>query len=93
MLNATERSYHAINRSLLVLGDQQDPATSPSERAKKLVTLLPESSDEIRALLEEYQNWLYGGKLANPKSSKKLARGIKTQTFIKRLRRMRSESK
>jgi len=92
-LSAMERSYHAINRSLFLLGARQDPATSPSERAKKLVTLLPDSSGEIPELLEEYQNWLYGGKLANVKFSKKLARGIKIQAFIERLRHMGSESK
>ncbi len=91
-LSAMERAYHSINRSLMFLGETQEPAASPSMRAKSLASQLPSSSDVILELLMEYQNWLYGGQLANVRLSRKLARSIEKQAILEKIRRIFSRS-
>jgi transglutaminase-like putative cysteine protease len=85
-LSAMEKSYHAINRSLRILGESQMPAISPKGRAIKLVSLLPSISDEINELLGTYQDWCYGGQLVNIKKTKQLARKIQLQAVLEKIR-------
>jgi transglutaminase-like putative cysteine protease len=58
-LNPIERSFATVYRSLQWLGEKPSPAQTPAEAAAVLAERLPNVSQEIYALLHEYQYQLY----------------------------------
>ena len=61
-LNPIERSFMTIYRSLQRLGEKVSPSLTPAEAAGVLTRLLPEASQEIDSLLNEYQRHCYSQK-------------------------------
>ncbi len=58
-LNPAERAFHSIYQSLFWLGTKTSPARTPAEAAAILGASVPEASQEIQALLQQYQLSLY----------------------------------
>ena len=58
-LNPAERAFHSVYQSLYWLGMRTSPARTPAEAAAALVTSIPTASNEIRALLQQYELSLY----------------------------------
>jgi transglutaminase-like putative cysteine protease len=61
-LKPIERSFGVVFQSLRWLGTITSPAQTPAETADMLIVYLPEMTEEIRSLLQEYQLALYSQK-------------------------------
>ncbi len=61
-LNPIERSFTTVYRSLQWLGEKVPPSKTPAEASDLLARLLPDVSQEVHTLLNEYQRHLYSHK-------------------------------
>ncbi|HJS19294.1 MAG TPA: transglutaminase domain-containing protein, partial [Anaerolineales bacterium] len=85
-LSQVERAFESINFGLRTL-DQVIPAhNTPQERARKLTSLLPQMSDQIKVLLDEHQTYLYTSRVADVVQARNAAFNIRRQVIIERFR-------
>ncbi|MCX8067066.1 MAG: DUF3488 and transglutaminase-like domain-containing protein [Anaerolineae bacterium] len=80
------RAYLELNRALSRLGVPAGPGETPAERGARLVRLLPETTEAVRQLLEEYQGVTYGTRLPDPQRARQAARAIRHLSQLARLR-------
>lgn len=86
-LSDVERSFHAINQSLMWLGKPQPPYVTPNERAENLKILLPVLNQEIDILTKEHENTLFSQTPGDPQKAAHAAWMIRSQTARAILRR------
>ena len=76
-LNPVERSFVTVYRSLHWLGGQSTPAQTPAEAAAALAERLPQVSNEIDILLNEYQRHVYSQRRGRIHPASTAARAIR----------------
>jgi transglutaminase-like putative cysteine protease len=59
-LSPLEKSYQGINTALSIIRSPAPAYLTPSERAARLQTILPEAAPQITQLLQHYQEAVYG---------------------------------
>lgn len=85
-LSAIEKAFESINFGLRIL-DQESPVhTTPIERAKKLMGILPNMSGQIKVLLDEHQTSLYTSRVADVIQARRAAFIIRRQVLLERIR-------
>ncbi|GAB4482033.1 MAG: transglutaminaseTgpA domain-containing protein [Anaerolineales bacterium] len=85
-LSTIEKSYQHINTALHILKSPPPIHFTPTERASRLLVLLPEAENEIRQLIKSYQDSLYGTSAAVELDTKILDRKIIHLAWHKRIR-------
>ena len=86
-LTSVERSFQAINQSLMWLGKPQPLHATPAERAEMLKSLLPITAEEIETLKIEHENTLFSQVPGNSLKANHAAWIIRLQTLRAILRR------
>jgi transglutaminase-like putative cysteine protease len=81
-------SYLEINRALRRLGSPPAARDTPSERAVRLVELLPEAAEAVMSLLEQYQLSVYSKRPADMFAARRAAEEIRKQSYQGLLRSM-----
>lgn len=85
-LSPIEKSYQCINTALRILRDPAPAHYTPSERAAKLLQLLPEAEIAIREILQQYQKSLYGNANSQPINNLQHSKQVIRLARQKRLR-------
>lgn len=85
-LSAIEKAFESINFGLRTLDRAVPVHTTPLERAKKLSTILPQMSDQIKVLLDEHQTSLYTSRIADVIQARRAAYDIRKQVVVERIR-------
>ncbi|MGE5775286.1 MAG: transglutaminase-like domain-containing protein, partial [Chloroflexota bacterium] len=86
-LSLIEKSFESINFALRWLDKPLPVHATPSERAAKLTSILPEQSGQIKVLLDEHQTSLYTSRIGNATQARRAAFDIRKQVIIQRIRR------
>lgn len=85
-LSPIERSFESINFGLRILGQEVPVHTTPSERAKKLMGIMPNMSTQIKILLDEHQTSLYTSRVADVIQARRAAFNVRKEVLIERVR-------
>ena len=85
-LSQIERAFESINFGLRTLDSRIPVHATPVERARKLSSLLPGISSQIKVLLDEHQTYLYTSRVANVLQARRAAFDIRKQVLIERFR-------
>lgn len=92
-LTPIERTFRVVYRSLRWLGVKPLPAQTPAEAVAELSTHLPGVTNELQALLREYQHVLFSEKHFDLDVARKAEKAIRRQAlrraFQQRLRALR----
>lgn len=81
-----ERAFESVNFSLRLLDKPMSVDATPSERAARLIRLLPSAKTDIQALLDEHQTSLYTSRTANALRAKRAAMRLRWRAFFERIR-------
>ncbi|MEP0807005.1 MAG: hypothetical protein HRF47_16110 [Chloroflexota bacterium] len=81
-----ERAFETVNFSLRLLDKSLPVNATPSERAARLISLLPSAKTEIQALLDEHQTSLYTFRTANVLRAKRAALRLRWRALLERVR-------
>ncbi len=76
-----ERSFGIVMRSLRWLDAEPTPAQTPAEAAAKLSVLLPAAAENIRTLLDEYQNAVYSQEPGDWATARRAAKSLRRQSL------------
>ena len=85
-LSPIEKAFESINFGLRILGQEVPGHTTPAERAKKLMGIVPNLSTQIRILLDEHQTSLYTSRVADVIQARQAAFNIRKEVLLERLR-------
>ncbi len=85
-LSPIQKYFHSINISLRWMNAQQAAHITPMERATTLQELLPDASESIETLLQEYQSTLFTKRNGNIGFARIAAWDILYKTVYKRLK-------
>jgi transglutaminase-like putative cysteine protease len=85
-LSQIEKAFESINFGLRTLDSQVPVHATPMERARKLSSLLPKISAQIKMLLDEHQTYLYTSRVADVLQARRAAFDIRKQVIIERFR-------
>jgi len=85
-LTSVEKAFESINYGLRQLGAPPPINATPSERADKLIELLPEISPQVKRLVDEHQTSLYTNRPADSHEARRAAYQIRVQILAARLR-------
>lgn len=85
-LSAIERAFESINFGLRILDQEVPVHTTPIERAKKLMGMMPNMSGQIKVLLDEHQTSLYTSRVADVIQARRAAFNIRKQVLLERIR-------
>ena len=85
-LSAIEKAFQSINFGLRVLDEEVPVHTTPVERAKKLMSIMPNMSGQIKVLLDEHQTSLYTSRVADVIQARRAAFNIRKQVLLERTR-------
>ena len=75
-LSPIERSFQSINTGLQWMGKSQPVHTTPSERARILMELIPSAAPAIEILLREHQSALFSRRTGDARLTRRAARNI-----------------
>jgi hypothetical protein len=84
-LSPIERAFESINFGLRTLDEPLPVHKTPTERAQKLLSLLPNMSTQIKVLLDEHQTSLYTSREANVLQARRAAANIRKQVILERI--------
>jgi transglutaminase-like putative cysteine protease len=85
-ISLIERAFDSVNFSLRLLERPMPVDATPIERARGLMSILPQAKNEIIALLDEHQTSLYTSRTADAARARRAAIRIRWQALIERLR-------
>jgi hypothetical protein len=85
-LSAIEKAFESINFGLRVLDQEVPFHTTPIERAKKLMEIMPNMAGQIKILLDEHQTSLYTSRVADVIQARRAAFNLRKQVLVERLR-------
>ena len=85
-LSQIERAFESINFGLRTLDSTVPVHSTPVERARNLIRILPQMSEQIKVLLDEHQTYLYTSRVANILQARQAAFEIRKQVIIERFR-------
>lgn len=85
-LSPIEKAFESINFGLRYLDHPVPLHVTPSERAARLTSILPNSADQIKILLDEHQTSLYTSRAADVTQARQAAFDIRKQTILERIR-------
>jgi hypothetical protein len=85
-LSAIEKAFESINFGLRLLDQEVPVHTTPVERAKKLMGIMPDMSGQIKVLLDEHQTSLYTSRVADVIQARRAAFNIRKQVLLERIR-------
>jgi transglutaminase-like putative cysteine protease len=86
VLPVLTKAYLEINRALVRLGNAPAVEDTPSERATKLVRVLPQVKITTERLIQQYQIAQYSDHPANPDMAYDARAEIRTQSWLARIR-------
>lgn len=69
-MSAAERAYRNLGRSIKIMGQRLDSSHTPTERAQVLVELLPQATQPVMTIINEYHQDKYSTHLINPDVAK-----------------------
>lgn len=81
-LTPVGRSYLEINRALRRMGFLPSLDATPSERAKILAGLIPNSSIPVNALLTEYHHGMYSSHSVDPNTARLASKEIRKLSYL-----------
>ena len=88
-LSQIEKAFESINFGLRTLDSQTVPIhTTPVERARRLTSLMPQMSGQIKLLLDEHQTYLYTSRVADVVQARRAAFDIRKQVIVERFRHL-----
>jgi transglutaminase-like putative cysteine protease len=87
-LSPIEKAFESINFGLRTLDKSAPVHSTPSERANKLMNILPQMSAQIKVLLDEHQTSLYTSRVANVTPARRAAFDIRKEVILERLRHL-----
>jgi hypothetical protein len=85
-LSPIERAFESVNFGLRTLDHAMPIHNTPIERARRLTTLLPQMSAQIKVLLDEHQTSLYTSRIANDVQARRAAFDIRKEVITERIR-------
>jgi transglutaminase-like putative cysteine protease len=86
-LSQIEKAFDSINFGLRTLDSQAIPLhNTPVERARRLTSLLPQMSGQIKQLLDEHQTYLYTSRVADEAQARRASFDIRKQVIVERFR-------
>jgi transglutaminase-like putative cysteine protease len=85
-LSPIEKAFESINFGLRTLDHAVPVHTTPVERAKKLMKIIPRTTSQIKVLLDEHQTSLYTSRDANEVQAHRAAFNIRKQVILERIR-------
>ncbi len=85
-LSPIEKAFESINFGLRTLDHAMPIHNTPIERAKRLTSLLPQMSAQIKVLLDEHQTSLYTSRVANVVQARRAAFNIRKEVIVERIR-------
>lgn len=85
-LSTIEKAFESINFGLRTLDRAVPMHITPFERAKKLMAILPQMSDQIKVLLDEHQTSLYTSRVADEIQARSAAYNIRKEVVLERIR-------
>jgi transglutaminase-like putative cysteine protease len=85
-LSAIEQAFESINFGLRLLDKEIPFHMTPTERAKKLMSIIPNMSGQIKVLLDEHQTSLYTSRVADVIQARRAAFNIRKQVLVERVR-------
>jgi transglutaminase-like putative cysteine protease len=84
-LSPLSLAYLELNRALSRLGQSPKQADTPSERADKLVEMLPAAESPTQTILVPYQNSIYGNQPSDPGEAQLAGKEIRKLSYLARL--------
>jgi transglutaminase-like putative cysteine protease len=85
-LSPIEKAFESINFGLRTLDHAVPIHTTPIERAKKLMNIIPWTTSQIKVLLDEHQTSLYTSRDASEVQARRAAFNIRKQVILERIR-------
>jgi transglutaminase-like putative cysteine protease len=85
-LSPIERAFESVNFGLRTLDHAMPIHNTPIERARRLTSLLPQMSAQIKVLLDEHQTSLYTSRIANDVQARRAAFDIRKEVITERIR-------
>ena len=85
-LSPIEKAFESINFGLRMLDKEVPAHTTPTERARKLMGILPNMSTQIKILLDEHQTSLYTSRVADVIQARRAAFNVRKEVLRERVR-------